>query len=223
MASDFDASAVIDLTEQAVRGYLRAALWTERRIFDMVRSRLVGGATHDRPAPTTVEGENPSSLGAKMHGLLDRAVEQSTAASCDELFHRILDQLVPDEARVISALSDGSSSALLSVYARTRTGQAGEAILENIALIGKSANLTLPRLTPMYVSHLLALSLVETGPEDAALKDEYEILAADTAVLQAVKTAGRGPLPARIEYGTLRLSALGMELWAAANRARDPE
>ena len=216
MSSDFDASAVIDLTEKAVRGYLQAALWTERRIFGLVRSRLAGTATHDgpAPAPAAAEAEAPSGLGAKMHGLLDRAVEQDTTASSDELFHRILDQLVPDEARIISALSDGSSSPLLSVYARTRTGLAGEATLENIGLIGRSANLALPHLTPMYVNHLLALCLVETGPE---------ILAADTAVLQAIKTAGRGPLPARIEYGTLRLSTLGADLWAAANAPRDRE
>jgi hypothetical protein len=41
------------------------------------------------------------SLDAKMHGLLDRAIEQSTTASRQELFHKILDQIVPDEARII--------------------------------------------------------------------------------------------------------------------------
>jgi hypothetical protein len=73
----------------------------------------------------------------------------------------------------------------------------------------------------MYVSHLLALGLVESGPEDTTMKDEYEILAADTAVLRAVKNASRGPIPARVEKYTLRLSGLGIELWAAATSARD--
>jgi hypothetical protein len=124
---------------------------------------------------------------------------------------------VPDEARIISALSDGSASPLLNVYARTRAGLGVEVVLENMSLIGRSANLALPQLTPMYVSHLLSLGLVESGPEDSAMKDDYEILAADTAVLQAIKTASRGPIPARIEKYTLQLSGLGLELWAAAS------
>ena len=167
--------------------------------------------------------DDPESLDAKMHGLLDRAIGQNTASSRQELFHKILDQIVPDEARIISALSDGSRSPLLNVYARTRAGLGVEVVLENMSLIGKTANLALPQLTPMYVSHLLSLGLVESGPEDSAMKDEYEILAADTAVLQAIKTASRGPIPARIEKYTLQLSGLGLELWAAASVPRERE
>jgi hypothetical protein len=55
------------------------------------------------------------------------------------------------------------------------------------------------------------------------MKEEYEILAADTAVLQAIKRASRGPIPARIEKYTLQLSGLGLELWAAASVPRDRE
>ena len=158
-----------------------------------------------------------------MRGLLGRAVEQSSMSSRQELFHKILDQIVPDEARIVSALSDGSASPLLNVYARTRAGLVGEVVLENMSLIGKTANLALPHLTPMYVSHLLSLGLVESGPEDSSMKDEYEILAADTAVLQAIKDASRGPIPAPVERYTLRLSGLGLELWAATNSSRDRE
>ena len=43
------------------------------------------------------------------------------------------------------------------------------------------------------------------------MKDEYEILAADPAVLRAIKNASRGPIPARMEKYTLRLSGLGLD------------
>jgi hypothetical protein len=72
----------------------------------------------------------------------------------------------------------------------------------------------------MYVSHLLALGLVESGPEDTSMKDEYEILAADMAVLEAVKKASLGPISAPVEKYTLRLSGLGLELWAETNTSR---
>lgn len=173
------------------------------------------------PKPATVkvvprEPTGDAALESKMAALLARALEQSTTAGKDELFHRILDQIVPDEARIISALSDGSASPLVSVHALSRAGLLGEALIENASLVGRAANVALPSLTPTYVGHLLALGLLETGPEDGDLKDEYQILLADSAVLGAIKTGSRGPLPARVERRTVRLSALGQSLWAAS-------
>lgn len=184
-----------------------------------LRSRMDSNAPLALPAGKTPVASGPESIQSKMALLLDRALTQNSAASRQMLFGRILDQLVPDEARIIGALSDGSASPLLSIYARTRTGQVGEVALENATLIGKTANLGLSQMAPTYVSHLLALGLIETGPEDPALKDEYEILAADPVVLKAIKRAGRGPIPGRIDRHTLRLSNLGKELWAASTEA----
>jgi hypothetical protein len=219
MSSFFDPTRLVDLAQATVRTGIRAASWSEQQIFKAIRSGMDATTPVALPAPPLppLPHEIIESLDAKMHGLLDRAVEQSTTASRQELFHKVLDQIVPDEARIISALSDGSASPLLNVYARTRAGLVGEVVLENMSLIGKTANLALPHLTPMYVSHLLSLGLVESGPEDSAMKDEYEILAADPAVLQAIKNASRGPIPARTDKYTLRLSGLGLELWAAAS------
>jgi hypothetical protein len=219
VASRFDPFGIVALTEQTIRAGGKIGNWGERQFYRILRSRMEATLPPERAlseaALRTVE-----SLDTKMRRLLDRAIEQSTSASRNELFHMIVDQLVPDEARIIGALSDGSASPLLNVYARTRTGLVGEVVLENMSLIAKTANLALPGLTPMYVSHLLSLGLVESGPEDSSMKDEYEILAADIAVLQAIKKASRGPIPARVEKYTLRLSGLGLELWAAANGPR---
>lgn len=221
----FDPVRLVDLAEQTVRTSIKVADWGERHIFGLIRSGMeITPQPATAPAPPACEDQPaPESLDAKLHSLLDRAIEQSTTSSRQELFHKILDQIVPDEARIVSALSDGSASALLNVYARTRAGLVGEVVLENMSLIGKTANLALPHLTPMYVSHLLSLGLVESGPEDAAMKEEYEILAADTAVLAAIKNASRGPIPAPVEKYTLRLSGLGLELWAAATGVQDPQ
>lgn len=222
VASNLDPFGLVALAEQTVRTGARVASWGERQFFGFLRSRMdavLPPAPPMPPSPAMVA----ESLDAKLTTLLDRAVEQSTSSSRQELFHKILDQIVPDEARIIGALSDGSASPLLNVYSRTRAGLVGEVVLENMSLIGRTAHLALPHLTPMYVSHLLSLGLVESGPEDGAMKDEYEILAADTGVLRAIKSAGRGPIPARVEKYTLRLSGLGLELWAAATSSRGSE
>jgi hypothetical protein len=160
----------------------------------------------------------PATLHDKLTRLLDRALEQSTTSSKQELYHRILDRLVPDEARILGALSDGSASPLVSVYARSLSGLPGEPLLENACLVGRMANVSLPHLTPLYVSHLVSEGVVEVGPEDPSLKDDYMILVADKAVLKAVKAGSRGPIAPPIERRTLRMSALGKDLWSAASR-----
>ena len=214
MASSFDPFGLVGLAEQTVRAGVKVANWYERQFYGFLRSRMDAVAPPLPPLPPS-PADILESLDAKMHTLLDRAIEQSTASSRQELFHKILDQIVPDEARIIGALSDGSASPLLNVYARTRTGLVGEVVLENMSLIGRTAHLALPHLTPMYVSHLLSLGLVEKGPEDTALDTEYEVLMAETPVLAAIKSASRGPISAKIDKYVLSLSGLGRSLWEA--------
>ncbi len=177
----------------------------------------------DEPTPTpgpavrdADESHGRGTLGNKMASLLERALDNSTRSSQMELFHHILDQLVADEARIISALSDGSASPLVNVHDWVRRAVPGRAVLENASLIGRTANVALPAMVPTYVSHLLSLGLVEIGPEDPDLKDDYEVLMAESSVLNAVKTASRGPLSAKVDKFTLTLSSLGHALWAAA-------
>jgi hypothetical protein len=169
----------------------------------------------DNQAPPPAPSGDPT-LGNKLHDLLARALEQSTIAGSQALYHRILDDLLPDEARLLGALSEGSASPLVQVRARSRSGLPGKLLLENACLVGRTANVSLPRMTPVYVTHLLSLGVVEIGPEDPALKDDHQILMADSAVRKAVKAGSRGPITPRVEHLTLRMSALGMDLWTAA-------
>jgi hypothetical protein len=203
-----------------IRQTFSVARWTERQI-----TTLLGGG-HDQgedPPPAAITA-NPEaeSLSSKMSRLLDRALDQSTSSSQVELFHHILDQLVADEARIIGALSDGSASPLVTVHDSVRRGVAGRAVLENASLIGRTANVALPAMVPTYVGHLLSLGLVEIGPEAPDLRHDYEVLMAETSVLGAIKSASRGPLPAKIDKFTLTLSGLGQALWAATMQQDRP-
>jgi abortive infection alpha-like protein len=203
-----------------IRQTFSVARWTERQI-----ATLVGGGQDpaEDPPPAAIPAKpEADSLSSKMNRLLERALDQSTSSSQMELFHHILDQLVADEARIIGALSDGSSSPLVTVHDGVRRGVAGRAVLENASLIGRTANVALPAMVPTYVGHLLSLGLLEIGPEAPELKDDYEVLMAETAVLAAIKTASRGPLPAKVDKFTLTLSGLGHALWAATMHQDGP-
>lgn len=222
----FNVTFVLDdalgVLKGAVRDGLRFASWGERQALGLLRARLE--ATKPVASSTSEPQDDIATVvNTKMNDLLSRAVDQSSMSSRLDIFHKIVDRIVPDEARIISALSDGAVEPLINIYARTRGGLGGELILENMSLVGRTANLALPVLTPIYVGHLMSMGLVETGPENPELKDQYEILAADTSVLEAIKHAGRGPLPARVEKRVLRISDFGRDLWATANNQQVTE
>ncbi|MDT5012497.1 MAG: hypothetical protein QOH57_4114 [Mycobacterium sp.] len=215
VGNSLDPLGLAGVAAGAARFWLRTGIRTQEQLLS-----LLGGRDED-PAPQPKEltagssSQTPDLLSSKMHELLDRALDQSTSSSQVELFHHILDQLVADEARIIGALSDGSVSPLVNVYDWTRRRNPGRAVIENASLIGRTANVALPDMVPTYVSHLLSLGLVEIGPEDEDLKDDYEVLMAESAVLAAIKNASRGPLAAKVDKFTLTLSRLGQALWAA--------
>jgi abortive infection alpha-like protein len=200
--------------------WLRTSIRTQEQLISLLGDQ----PDESEPIASAPQAERPDTdaLGSKMRGLLDRALDNSTSSSQMELFDHILDQLVADEARIISALSDGSSSPLVSVHDWTRRRVQGRAVLDNASLVGRTANVALPDMVPSYVSHLLSLGLVEVGPEDPDLKDDYEILMAESSVLQAIKTASRGPLAAKVDKLTLSLSGLGQALWTATMQQDGP-
>ncbi len=222
-----DPRSLVRLPATALRTGARVGLgvagWWERQSMALLGSRIdhareqralgAGPASYSSNGKATAP--SPADLGPRMRALLDQALANTPADSNLDLFHRILDQLSPDEARILGALSDGHASPLVHVRPMSPAGILGEPTLENASLIGKMANVSLPHLTPQYVSHLLALGLVQVGGERSALKDEYQILMADSGVLKASKKATRGPIAPRIERHTLRLSPLGRQLWAA--------
>jgi hypothetical protein len=215
----FDPFGIADRAMDAAKVGLKLATWGEEQLATLVKTRLEALDTPPRTLPSA-KPANADSLHDKMGKLLDRALDQSTVGSQTELYHRLLDQLVADEARIIGALSEGATSPLVNVYSRSRTS--GGAVLENACLIGRTANVALPNMVPQYVGHLLSLGLVETGPEDPAKKADYEVLMAEPMVLRAIKNATRGPLVARVEKQTLSLSALGRGLWEAAMHQDGP-
>lgn len=209
----FDPLGLTDRAVDAANMGLKLASWGEEQLATLVKNRLEALDAAPRPLQSAEPAPSSSdSLHTKLGRLLDRALDQSTTGSQQELYHRLLDQLVADEARIVGALSDGASSPLVNIHSRSRN----QVVLQNACLIGRTANVALPHMVPQYVDHLLSLGLVETGPEDPSQKADYEVLMAEPMVLKAVKSASRGPLIARTEKLSLRLSGLGKNLWAAA-------
>jgi hypothetical protein len=149
-----------------------------------------------------------------MQSLLRRSMDNTPDDSRVTLHQTLLRELVPDEARILAALADGSEYPLVHV-AEPGIGAFQKRVLENASSVGRAAGVALPHRTHIYVAHLRRLGLAETGDEDRTIRDEYEILLSDALIRAAIEGIGKGPRPARIIRRVLRISDLGRELWEA--------
>ncbi len=188
-----------------------------------------------QPAPSVVRPANPTSpeerravdylrhadpgtapLRNAMGELLERSVESSRADSRDYLYGTIMSQLVPDEARILAALSDGTHFAAIDVVQKLRRGRT-RVVLAHASAIGRQAGLVSPDSTPTYLTRLHGFGLVEFGPEEESLAVQYDILATDPTVQEAGRSA-RGAV--KLVRSALQLSGFGAQFWAAADPSR---
>jgi hypothetical protein len=228
------ANAAIDLIPGAK--LVRRALDTvERRALHELKQRLEAMEV-EPPSPFTprpkgaIEGDPPSPLSPRPKGahelpaemlgeLLARSIDQTPEDARRDAFVTILRQLVPDEARIVAALSDGGGHPVIHVTAGSTLGSSTRRVLSNLSPVGQAAGVQLREMTPHYLAHLLELGLVELTPEDPEQKLKYEILESATAVREAIaKIEGGAKMTrARIVRRTVRLTALGHDLWAACH------
>jgi hypothetical protein len=180
------------------------------------RPTLVAAPDELNPTP---DGSSQT-VEEKMSALLMRSTHDTPSDSRRTLYEALVGELVPDEARILSALSDGSSYPLVDV-AGPGVGRYQKLVLENASSVGRAAGVALPDRVHLYVSHLRRLGLVESGPEDHSLKDEYDILLTEPNLRATVAAMGKGARGARVIRRTLRMSDLGRELWEAARSPQD--
>jgi hypothetical protein len=178
----------------------RASTAEEQRAVDYIRNADPGAAP----------------LRSAMSELLERSVEATRTDSRDYLYGTIISQLVPDEARILSALSDGAHFAAIDVVQKLRRGTT-RTLVAHASAVGRQAGLVSPDNTPTYLTRLLGFGLVEFGPEEPELSVQYDILATDPTVQDARKRARSN---VRLVRSTLMLSDFGAQFWRAADPSR---
>ncbi|HEU0197132.1 MAG TPA: Abi-alpha family protein [Nevskiaceae bacterium] len=168
----------------------------------------------------SVSGEEAGDPGGMPGNLLRRLLERSQEPRSKrqaevEYFTILLRQLVPDEARILSALSDGLSYPVIDVLAASKFSMISRPIVESVSSVGKSAGVQAPELTPNYVRHLRRLGLAEIIPGETPDHQQYQILETDSEVRTAVAAASQSGYRTHVVRRSLRMSAVGNRLWAA--------
>lgn len=152
-------------------------------------------------------------LRATMADLLERSLAESVTQARENLYSAVLAQLTPDEARILSAFSDGTQVALIDIVERVGANASGRQLLRDVCSIGTRAGVTLHDQVSVYVNRLAALHLVERGAEVAELAEDYDILLTDPSVRATLESAKRTKIVRR----SLRISAFGAALWRACD------
>lgn len=219
----------LDLAQKGVTEAEKLALSTLRKRMDAVTQAedpyADGGATpeaasagfattHDAPARSRQAAAAQTAAEA-MARLMDASLEQSADSARELLALRTVQQLVPDEARILAALADGHASALLHLGAGMVVGPATQRWLENLSPVGREAGVALIERTPQYIAHLRNLGLLESGDEDRSLQLKYQLIEADTQVRKACEEIEKSKLRPKFIRRTIRMSEAGKAFWAA--------
>jgi hypothetical protein len=163
----------------------------------------------------------PYAPGELLRELIEISGEQTREQAQQSYYIAALKSLVPDEARILSALSDAKGYPLLHVMAGSRLGGAPHPVLQNVSNVGKIAGAQLIDLTPHYIRRLREWDLVETAAEAADLKTSYEILETDDVVRKAVERIKKSGQREVILRRMLKMSDLGRALWEACRISED--
>ncbi len=185
----------------------------EREALQALRDRLAqldgavpgGGLSVGPLTPAT----RASSAADEFAALLRAAEDQSAADARASALLRIIRELVPDEARIIRTLADGSEYAVIQAY------DGSDHIVVNHSSVGRQAKVHSQDLTPSYVSHLLEMGLVELVPYTGSNLMEYELLESETPVRKVLSPYDhRKLMKPRIVRQVVRLSAKGADFCA---------
>jgi DNA-binding transcriptional ArsR family regulator len=153
-------------------------------------------------------------LRSAMTELLERSVESDTTNSRDYLFGSIISQLVPDEARILAALSTGERFAVLDVLAKS--GRSGtRPVITNVSTVAAAARVVAAESVGTYLDRLRGFGLIDMTPAGDDLSPQFDALLADPAIKHTRTQLDASRHGSKLNRKTVALSALGREFWTA--------
>jgi len=140
-----------------------------------------------RPTVAGPPCDSPEALRRRGAALLERSRDVWTEEQGHPAYARILDELAPDEARILLLLLQGGPQPSVDV----RTGGPGglvssQLVAPGLSMIGSRAGVRYPERVPAYLNNLFRLGLVWFSKEALRDSTEYQVLEAQPDVLAAL-------------------------------------
>src|SRR5215210_553718 len=141
--------------------------------------------------------------------LLDRSARLGSEPPAHPAFGLMLEQLDPDEARVLRFLAREGSQPMVDVVATGPLGVRGDHPLgERITVLAEAAGCRKPESLQLYLDNLLRLALVRLGDDPLDEEPLYDLLEAQPAVTGAKEETGTATRT-KVVRRRIELSELG--------------
>lgn len=124
-------------------------------------------------------------------------------------FDRIIDQLAPDEARILRLLVNDGPQAIVYVNRAAPLGIGAREVARRLSLIGREAGCLHPDHVPAYLDNLVRLGLVAIRRDPVAGERAYQVVEAQPEVVEAMRSVGGTLFRARSARRSVHLTDFG--------------
>jgi hypothetical protein len=149
----------------------------------------------------------PLTLRERGAELLRRSAEVDGDDDAHPAYARILEELHPDEARILRLLALEGPQPSVDVRSVQLMGLGSQVVAEGLNMIGPRAGARYPLRVHAYLDNLNRLGLIWFSKEALADPRGYQVLEAQPAVLEGVKRAPR----AKTVHRSIRLTPFGTD------------
>jgi hypothetical protein len=193
--------------EDGLRGFARDALGVAE-----LESRLRQVAPTP-PAHRNGREEDMSTEALRAYGeeLLRRSAEMEVEDDSHPAYARILEQLAPDEARILRLLATEGDQPAVDVRSSPLIGLGSQVVAEGMNMIGPEAGVRRTERVASYLNNLYRLGLIWFSKEPIPDPVRYQVLEAQPEVLGAIKGSGR----AKSIQRSIRLTPFGHDFCVA--------
>ena len=157
----------------------------------------------------------PRGLRESYEALMDRSLNQTPESALEAFFMQLLNELVPDEARLLNVATGGNPIAVVHLELSNRKGTAGRA-MAYLSRAGNEAGVMRNELTGQYLAHLQSMGLLDYAPADAQSGNKYDMIESDSIVRKTIEKVEKEKVyKARLVRESLVLSELGAAFLAS--------
>jgi hypothetical protein len=123
--------------------------------------------------------------------LLERSADVDAEEDAHPAYERILEQLAPDEARILRLLATKGARPSVDVKTWRPLGVGSQTVAPGLSMIGAEAGCRHTDRVPAYLNNLFRLGLIWFSREPLDDPRLYQVLEAQPEVIEAMKRAGR--------------------------------
>jgi hypothetical protein len=181
--SDESTAEVLNDARAELRDQLRELLG-----LDEIEERLLGGRRRERRSDGEAELDPLRERGFE---LLERSADVEVDEEAHPAYERILDDLAPDEARILRLLATKGAQPAVDVKTWRPLGIGSQTLAPGLSMIGAEAGCRHPERVPAYLNNLFRLGLIWFSREPLDDPGVYQVLEAQPDAIEAMRRAGR--------------------------------